>query len=916
MKFSSGLLPLCCLLYLLPGVQAQTNQWRGFAKPQYYPFNICSPVTKVAKANCPNHLMAKDLDGDGDLDIILDARLYQNQSSQGPKIKKASFFLNQGDGTLGKEIIFEKPDQYAFIGDVADLNQDKLPDLVVYHFWKNGFWLYQGKKPENGQASITFEQGQFFATDSHAGETFLLDYDQDGVVDVVSVSSGAAKPLALHWFRGKGNGSFDNKQTVRAANANISTHYQVLHQDLNQDGRVDFLVTDTKAQVSFLQTAMGTFEAKWQPGLTKTPYPVLLRAHKQDSLHLYTALGHQLQVFKQTKGGDFKPVGTPVSLSIPIRQALEKFQVADINNDGVADVLGAVQSPKKEPGGADRLFYALRNVQGQFFQPRYLPLLGSLDSRKFAYTLADINADGWLDLLVIVRGIDELSVFMNLGKQAIAAKSSQDLRLDRGVVRKKAALYQAETYKYYQKRMLFDVSDQPQTYNRSVFLYDQKMIPLRFFVDGEIHNLEIALHKKLNQAIVNAGDAHLKIYLGNTRDTLLGPQHKSWTKTLESLTLVYDRDPAKNLNTNYLPFRKHPNALIDFDFDKTFIFDPKKGKNLLMAIEYVQSKPTANRVDFQVFHNKGELKKAYHLFARGTGNKMPDVLGKTNGLRPLFTFNNNFDLRLTRLKTDIGKDMKADYNNFDLTLQNIRIREADFALHPLKIHLRNTGPDKISIQPIEIKKGKLGFFRDTTISFFIPAMQKGGAYSITAYVASVDNFLGNDTITVQAVLNKVSLPYTLNISDVHAVKAQKPGWVIQGAKVSSLRQQRRYGIRSVVFPLKTYDRKASLQSPFFKVRKVTDSLSFKIFATNQNGSQLRALEADDLLQVRVLLDGGQRYQTIASYTSRNTRATEATICKIPLKPYVGQYIRVAFYGLGGGKDGRYELHVSEVKIAR
>lgn len=335
-----------------------------------------------------------------------------------------------------------------------------------------------------------------------------------------------------------------------------------------------------------------------------------------------------------------------------------------------------------------------------------------------------------------------------------------------------------------------------------------------------------------------------------------------------------------------------------------------------MAIEYVQSKPTVNRADFQVFHNKGELEKAYHMFAKGVGTEMSNTLQQANGLRPLFTFNNNFDLRLTHLKTDIGKDLKADYNNFDLTLQNIRIREADFALHPLKIHLRNTGPDKISIQPIEINKGKLGFFRDTTISFFIPAMQKGGTYNITAYVASVDNFLGNDTISIQAIFNKINLPHSLDIRQVHTAKAQKFGWTIKGAKVSSLRQQRRYGMHSVVFPLKTYDRTTYLKSPFFKVQKVTDSLSFKIFATDQNRGKLRALDADDLLQVKVSLDGGLSYQTIASYTRQNTKTAKATNCKIPLKTYLGQYIQVAFYGLGGGQDGKYELHVSEVKIGQ
>ena len=923
----SGSLLLFIFIHLVSNGFAQNRQWRGFVPPQYYPFNSCVINARLGTSKCPNHILTKDIDNDGDLDIILDARLYQNQSTQGPKTKQASIFINQGDGTFAPEILFKKKDQYSFVSDVADVNQDGIPDLVTHHFWKNGFSLYLGKKNKDNSSSIAFEAPQFFATSSHGGETFLVDYDQDGKLDIVSVSSGTIEAATLHLFKGLGNGTFATKRSITSPNGKIFSHYKAYARDLNQDGQIDFLVTDSKAWVVFLQTTKGEFTTHWQRTPISMPYPACyLNADTTRTAFIgfWDAQNEYLHGYRLDSAGKFSPIFPKAPLSIPIKASKERMVVGDLDQDGQVDILGVTKtklSRQKHPihnTASDTLFYALRNTAGRFFKPQYIPLLGKIDRKKFSYRLADINGDRWPDLLVIEHGIEELAVFINRGNQGKSAKSIRNIPLDK--IPQKQRLLQKpnklNTYRYYQKHMLFDISNQSNVYNRSLFLYDQKMIPTRFFVDGEIHNLEIALHKKLNQTIIQSGAAHLKIYLGNTPDSVLNKDYQNWEETVKKMTLVYDRDPAKNLNTNYLPFRKHPNALIDFDFDNTFMFTPSKGKNLLMAIEYVQKKPTTNLTEFQVFHNQGERKQNYHLFTRGNADSISNTLTQSNGLRPMFTFNNNFDLRLTKLKTDIGQELEVDYHNIDLTLQNIRIREADFARHPLKIHLRNTGPEKISIQPIEINKGKLGFFRDTTISFFIPALNTGGSYQLTAYVESVDNYLANDTLQTTVLLNKINLPHTMQVKNVHPPKAKKYGWTGVGVKESSLKQKRRYGIQSVIFPLKVNDRQSRIVSQTFKVPDQDIQLNFKIFATNRLSGKVRPMQADDLLRVGISSDGGRTFQTVANYGRTNTLPRQATNCKVSLAKYANQYIQIAFYGLGGTTKGQYELHLSEVKIGK
>ncbi|OJJ15520.1 hypothetical protein BKI52_37165 [marine bacterium AO1-C] len=921
----SGSFLLFILIHFTLSSFAQNRQWRGFAPPKYYPFNSSVINTTLNSTQCPNYILTKDVNNDGKLDIILDAHLYQNQSTQGPKVTQASIFLNQGNGSFAPEILFKKKDQYAFVSDVADVNQDSIPDLVTHHFWKNGFWLYLGKKNKDSLQTPVYDTPKFFATGSHGGATFLVDYDRDGTVDIASISSGTIEAVKLHLFKGNGDGSFAAKKTISSTKGTISSHYEAYAKDINQDGQIDFIVTDSKTWIVFLQTANGSFTVQWQHTPIQMAYPAFYQnSDTASQVNVLGAKDHYLYGYSLDSSGKFLSAFPKSQLSIPIKTAKERMVAGDLDKDGQVDILGVVRSKlprQKHPihnTATDTLFYALRNSAGKFLKPQYLPLLGKIDAKRFGYQLADVNGDGWLDLLVIEQGIEELAVFLNLGTQGKSAKSLHNIPLDK--IRRKGRVLQKpnklNTYRYYQKHMLFDISSKTNIYNRSLFLYDRKMIPHRFFVDGEIHNLEIALHKKLNQAIIPKGAAHLKIYLGNTSDSVLSENHKNWEEVLGKMTLVYDRDPAKNLNTNYLPFRKHPNALIDFDLDTTFMFTPSKGKNLLMAIEYVQKKSTQNSTEFQVFHNKGELKQNYHLFARGSTDSISNTLKQSNGLRPMFTFNNNFDLRLTKLKTDIGQELEVDYHNIDLTLQNIRIREADFALHPLRIHLRNTGPEKISIQPIEIKKGKLGFFRDTTISFFIPALKTGGTYNLIAYVESVDNYLANDTIQTKVLLNKINLPHAMQVKNIHPPKAKKYGWTGVGVKESSLKQQRRYGINSIIFPLKTNDRKARVVSQLFKVPDQTSELSFKVFATDRLRGKVRSMQVDDLLRVKISLDGGRTFQTVANYGRTNTLPNKATNCKVSLAKYANQYIQIAFYGLGGAVNGQYELHLSEVKIGK
>ena len=155
------------------------------------------PVRYAATAD--ELLLVADLDGDGASEILTSG----NQVDQRDVF---SLFHNRGDGTFEAERHI--PSRLGErLEDRADLNRDGIMDLVVADYWMNGIAIYRGL------GSLQFDGGTRYVTATHGGPTRVVDYDRDGIQDLVSFSSGSANPVRVHLFRGRGDGTFHDKQT-------------------------------------------------------------------------------------------------------------------------------------------------------------------------------------------------------------------------------------------------------------------------------------------------------------------------------------------------------------------------------------------------------------------------------------------------------------------------------------------------------------------------------------------------------------------------------------------------------------------------------------------------------------------------------------------------------------------------------
>jgi hypothetical protein len=355
-----------------------------------------------------------DLNGDGRLDVVI---VSVNT------ISTVAVLLGNGDGS------FQAPQSYssglpsAFAVTIADLNDDRKPDLVVTGCCSNSSSGEVAVLLGNGDGS--FKSGALYQTGglSVSAPAAVADVNLDGKFDLVvanlcpTLSCSAFGTLAV--LLGKGDGTFQSVVTYSTGGFKSSA---VAIADVNADRNPDLLVGNdcgttctTYDQGHQLGVLLGKGDGTFQPvaGYASGGFGAnsITAIDVNGDSNLDLVVGNRCYL---TCGpGSDSGVGTLLGNGDGTFQAAAPYdsggqltrglKVADVNADGKRDLImvGFCSLNSAGCGSAfANLFALLGNGNGTFQPAVVLYMLGAYGGPKTLLT-RDLNDDGKPDLLLV-----------------------------------------------------------------------------------------------------------------------------------------------------------------------------------------------------------------------------------------------------------------------------------------------------------------------------------------------------------------------------------------------------------------------------------------------------------------------------------------------------------------------------------
>jgi hypothetical protein len=234
-------------------------------------------------------------------------------------------------------------------------------------------------------------------------ETLAGDYDGDGLPDVV-VNQG----LNLEVMRGNGDGSLQFPVIYPIPNTREA--YGEVMADFNNDGTLDFLVSDITN--NSIDVFLSNHDATLQPPL-KDPGSSFVSGATADfdgdgRLDLAYPAANGVGVLLGKGDGTF---GAPAKFTLA--NSPRAVAIGDLNRDGIMDIIAS----STNPGGGGALVSVLFGLGNGSFAPRVDYPVGYIPD---AMAIGDLNGDGYPDVVVIEISTNTFYVLMNKGDGTLA----------------------------------------------------------------------------------------------------------------------------------------------------------------------------------------------------------------------------------------------------------------------------------------------------------------------------------------------------------------------------------------------------------------------------------------------------------------------------------------------------------------
>jgi hypothetical protein len=347
-------------------------------------------IISHADVDGPESVIAADLDGDGDLDVL---------SASTSDDKVAWYENTDGKGTFGPQRVIAQSADSPKSVFAADLDGDGDTDVLSASISDDKIAWY-----ENADGNGTFAAQRVISSAAHgAVSVFAADLDGDGDMDVLAA---LYSDNAIAWYENTdGHGNFGSQQVFTTQASLISC---ICGSDLDGDGDVDVLSASTQDdKIAWYENAdgKGTFSPQ-QVISTTADMAIFVYAVDIDGDGDMDVLSASSQDDKIAwyENIDGKGAFSPQKVITRDADAAWSVSAADLDTDGDMDVLSA-------SAGDDKIAY-YENVDGQgTFGPQQI-ITEKADQARSVYA-ADLDGDGRADVLSASQKDDKIAWFRN-----------------------------------------------------------------------------------------------------------------------------------------------------------------------------------------------------------------------------------------------------------------------------------------------------------------------------------------------------------------------------------------------------------------------------------------------------------------------------------------------------------------------
>lgn len=292
--------------------------------------------------------------------------------------------------------------------EIADLNNDKFPDLIIASEQDSNVTILLG----NGKGKFTASQNSPFPAGNIPNDIAIGDFNKDGQLDLVFANHERKYLTVLH---GDGHGSFvAAPKSPFAVEVRPHTH-GVATGDFNNDGRLD-LVTDSwgndevavlfgdsinefKSSASFFKVGKHLYQRIRVADVNRDSKADIVTTNLEgDNVTILLSDGNG--GFNEAAGSPFRSGDSPFGVAI-----------GDVNSDGKPD-LAVINSPAStaDRSGTNGLTVLLGDGTGKFSTMPGSPFQAGKIPNRVA--IGDVNGDGVGDVAASDNDSKNISLFL------------------------------------------------------------------------------------------------------------------------------------------------------------------------------------------------------------------------------------------------------------------------------------------------------------------------------------------------------------------------------------------------------------------------------------------------------------------------------------------------------------------------